>query len=164
MPPTEPIIDPATAEFLGKGVGMLIGACDEHLMPIAVRATGCKVSPDRCTVTVFVSAAQAGRMVDILGANGMISVTFSLPESHRTIQLKGSDAAVGALQEGDIGIVEAYRDAFVEQLTGLGYDPAKTRRMVTRPTEELIAISFTPDAAFTQTPGPRAGEPLAAQP
>jgi hypothetical protein len=164
MPPTDPIIDPATAEFLGKGVGMLVAACDGQLMPIAARACGCRVSPDRRTVTVFISAAQAGRMVDILGANGMIAVTFSLPESHRTIQLKGSDAAVGVLQEGDIDIVEAYRDAFIAQLAALGYDPAKTRRMVTRPTQELITISFTPNAAFTQTPGPRAGEPLAAQP
>jgi hypothetical protein len=164
MPSKEPIIDPATAEFLGKGVGMLIAACDEQLLPIAARATGCRVSRDRRTVTVFVSAAQAGRMVDFLGANGKIAVTFSLPESHRTIQLKGNDAAVGALQKGDIGIVEAYRDAFVAQLNALGYDADKIRRMVTRPTEELIAISFTPNAAFSQSPGPRAGEPLAAQP
>lgn len=164
MPPAEPIIDPANAEFLNKGVGILLGACDENLVPIAARATGCKVSPDRSMVTVFISAPQAGKMLDCLRMNGAISATFSLPSTHRTIQLKGNDAKIEVLQEGDIGIVEAYRDAFVEQLRMLGYDPVKIRRFVTRPADELIAVSFTPTAAFTQTPGPGAGEPLAVKP
>lgn len=139
---------------------MSMAACNADGVPTLVRATGCRVSPDRRCVTVFVSATQAAPVIQCIRTNGAVAVVFSEPSTHRTIQLKGCDATVAALIEGDLQRIAEYRNAFVGQLAHLGYEEALIRTLFAYPSSDIVAVSFTPTEAFSQTPGPHAGEPL----
>lgn len=164
MPASESIIDAAHAEFLQRGVGIGAAACNRELLPTLARATGCRVSPDRRRVTIFVSATQAAPVLGCVRENGAVAVVFSEPSTHRTVQLKGTDAEVGGLLEGDLQLIDAYRSAFVRELAPLGYDEVKIRTLITYPSADIVSLSFTPSEAYSQTPGPRAGEPLRGHP
>lgn len=160
MTDAEPFIDPAHAAFLQRGVGMSIAACNGDGIPTIVRGTGCRVSGDRRRVTVFVSATQAAPVIACIRANGNIAVVFSEPSTHRTVQLKGKDASIGELDDGDLQRIADYRNAFVAQLKPLGYDEALIRTLFAYRSTDIVTLSFTPTEGFSQTPGPHAGEPL----
>lgn len=157
-----PLIDAEHAVFMTSGVSISVGSRDAARLPNLTRAFGCRIPPDRSRVTVFVSAPQSAPVVADISANGHIAVVFTQPSTHRTVQFKGSDACVEALADGDTARVARYRDDFVAHLVALGYPGETIAQMVACPDDELIALSFTPTAAFTQTPGPRAGQPLTA--
>ena len=89
-------------------------------------------------------------------------MVFSLPSSHRTLQLKGPAAQIDPLEPGDPERLRRYAGALVADVCPLGYREALVRAIVAGEPEDFVAVSFTPRAAFDQTPGPRAGAPLAA--
>ncbi|TFV94916.1 pyridoxamine 5'-phosphate oxidase family protein [Oxalobacteraceae bacterium OM1] len=156
----EPILDAEHAAFLQMGVSMSFATCDAQHIPVAVRAVGCRVAADRRRVALFVSSRQAGRALDCLRERGVIAVVFSHPPTHRTVQLKGKDAAVEGLQPGDLELMAGQQAAFIELLAPMGYAPEVVSRLFMLPPADLVAVAFTPIAAYSQTPGPRAGEPL----
>jgi len=125
-----------------------------------VRGCGCRVSRNRHEVTVLVDGNRAGRLLDDVAANGMVAVVFSQPSTHHTIQLKASDARVVSVTASDRAVAVRHLDAWVEELCRIGYTAAFAEALRGRP-ERLAAIRFTPAAAFQQTPGPAAGQPLA---
>jgi hypothetical protein len=49
---------------------------------------------------------------------------------------------------------------FVEVLDPLGFEAAMIRTLLAFPDSDIVAVSFTPDEAYSQTPGPNAGSPL----
>jgi hypothetical protein len=57
-------------------------------------------------------------------------------------------------------VIERYVRAFAADVTPLGFSEAYMRALLACPREDLVAVQFTIAAAFSQTPGPRAGEPL----
>ena len=103
----------------------------------------------------------AADVIDGVRRSGAIAVVFSDPPSHRTLQLKGTDAVMLPAEPGDAALAAAYRAGFAAILEPLGFDPAVVRAFLACPDEDLVTIRFTPTAAFLQTPGPQAGEPLA---
>jgi hypothetical protein len=154
------VLDADHAAFMQSGISIGIATCDQHNVPSQVRATGCRISPDRRCVTIFISAIQAARVVADVRSNGAVAAVFSEPSTHRTVQLKGHDANISGIADGDLLVVDAYRDAFARELEPLGFNEALIRAMLACPSSDLVAVSFTPTAAFSQTPGPNAGEPL----
>jgi hypothetical protein len=154
------VLDPELAAFLQSGVSMHAASCDASRVANLSRPLGCRVSPDRTRVTVFLLASHSGGMLADMRANGRIAVVFSLPRTHRTIQLKGSDAAVEPLQDGDHILVARHREDFVKELTHLGYEPSLPALLLAGARGDLIAVTFTVEAVFVQTPGPTAGTPL----
>lgn len=157
-------IDAEHATFMQGGVSMNVATCDRDNVPSQVRATGCLVSADRRRVMIFVSATQASAVLANIRNTGMIAVVFNEPSTHRTVQIKGNDARVVGMPEGALRVVEAYRDAFVRELEPLGFEPALIRALLACPLPDIVALAFTPAAAFSQTPGPTAGEPLRTSP
>jgi hypothetical protein len=155
------IIDAGHAAFIQSGVSIGIATCDRHNVPSQVRATGCRVSPDRGTVTIFVSATQATQVLADIRDRATVAVVFSEPSTHRTVQIKASDAVISGIADGDLAAVDAYRDAFARELEPLGFSDAVIRALLACPPADIVALSFTPTEAFSQTPGPKAGEPLA---
>jgi hypothetical protein len=156
----EPLIDEELAAFLQGGVSMHAASCAPGRAPGLARPLGCRVSADRRTVTVFLLASQAAPLLEDFRGNGRIAVVFSRPRSHRTVQLKGRDARVGPTAPEDARIVGQYRQAFVEELSFLNYDPSLPRTLLSGAQDDLVAVSFTPSEAFVQTPGPGAGAAL----
>lgn len=139
---------------------MCVAACGRDKVPTLVRGTGCRISPDRKRVTVFVSATQADPVLQCIRDTGSIAVVFSEPSTHRTVQLKGTDAVIGTVSSEDLAIVERYRLAFSTELRPLGFTSTQIQTLLAFPSDDIVSLSFTPTAAFSQTPGPRAGEPL----
>jgi hypothetical protein len=154
------LIDADHAAFMQAGVSISVAGCGERNMPSQARATGCRISADRLQVTLFLSATQAARLLADIRDNGAIAVVFSQPSTHRTVQLKGRDARIVGIADTDLDIVERYRDAFVAELQPLGFDAALIRTLLSYPPQDIVAVAFTPAEAFSQTPGPHAGEPL----
>ena len=89
----------------------------------------------------------------------MIAVVFSQPSTHRTIQLKGSDARVVKVTAADRAIAARHLRDWSEDLCRIGYTP-EFANAVRGAAPRLAAIAFTPSAAFQQTPGPGAGQPI----
>lgn len=160
----QPLIDAQHAAFIQGGVSMTIGACGPGMHPTLTRATGCRISTDLRRLTVFVSLRQGEPVLDCVRDNGLIAAVFSQPSTHRTIQLKGRDARVAPLEDGDPDRIAAYRKAFAADLATIGFRPVQVETLLGFPLPEVVAITFTPVEAYVQTPGPRAGERLGSAP
>ena len=158
--PDEPLLDQATAAFIQGAVSINVGARDAQNLATVARAYGCRVTADRRDVTVFVRPTHAQRVLANLTDNGAIAVVFSRPSTHQTIQLKGHGTRITALDAADMKIVAAYCDSIVAELRAIGFAETFGRAIVPEPGAELVAVSFTPTAAFNQTPGPKAGQPV----
>ena len=156
----DPPLDADHAAFIQGGVSVVVATRDADCVPDVVRGCGCRVSRDRHRVTVLVEPSRAGTLLDDIAANGMIAVVFSQPSTHRTIQLKGSDARIVKLTAADRAIAARHLRDWSEELCRIGYTP-EFANAVRGTAPRLAAIAFTPSAAFQQTPGPGAGKSLA---
>ena len=137
-----------------SGVSVHVASRGPANVPSVARALGCRVAPDRRRVTVFLSAAQAPDVLADLRASRRAAAVFSRPSTHQTLQIKGDDATVGALAAGDLARVAAYADALVRDLRALGYAEEFGRALIAFDPADLVAVAFTPSAAFQQTPAP----------
>lgn len=153
-------LGPDEAAFIEGGVAIIAAARDAKNEVTVSRAMGCRVSEDRRRVTIFLSTVQSGALLADVRANGVIAVVFSQPTSHRAIQLKGSDATVVPLTSDDPHLWAAYRARMAAAVQRHGFSEAFVRAMLNAPSGDVVAVAFTPSAAFVQTPGPKAGTPL----
>lgn len=155
-----PLIGPDEAAFICGGVGMNAAACRPGALPNLAKCTGVRVSEDRRMVTILLAATPAAAFLDDIRRTGAIAAVFSQPSTHKTLQLKGNDARIVPTEPGDAAIVERYVDAFVAQVIGYGYPEALIRAFLACSPDDLVGVQFTVSAAYSQTPGPQAGEPL----
>jgi hypothetical protein len=158
---TEPTpIEEELAAFLCGPVSISAASRAAGNVPALVRCSGCRVSADRRRVTLYLARSKSAPVIDAVRATGAVAVVFSLPSSHRSVQLKGTDAEVGDPTPGDAEAVARYIEAFVGEIEPLGYSGAMGRALLWLDPADLAALTFTPSAAFVQTPGPGAGAPL----
>ena len=156
------LLDEAAAAFLHRpGISITAASRDGSNVSRIGRGLGCRITPDRGRMTVFIASSQYQAFFDALQSSRTIAVVFSLPSTHRTMQLKGNDAAIGPLAAGDAEIIARHVDDFVDELYRLGYPRDMVRAYHWCEPAEVRAITFTIGAAFEQTPGPGAGAPLA---
>jgi hypothetical protein len=153
-------LDAAHAAFIQGGVSVVIASRDAVLVPDLLRGCGCRVSRDRRRVTVLFDRTRSDNVLDDVVANGRIAVVFSQPSTHQTIQLKGADATPVRTTAADLAIVAGHRELWVQDLCRAGYDRAFATAIWGALPQALAAVTFTPTAAFQQTPGPAAGQPL----
>lgn len=159
-PQPPPPLDAALAGFIQGGVSVVIASSNTGLEPDVVRGCGCRVSRDMRRVTVLFDKARDGRMLDDFATNGRIAVVFTQPSTHRTIQLKGTDAALVRTASSDRLVVQAHREKWIQELCLVGYTREYSAAVWGPMPESLAAIAFKPTAAYQQTPGPAAGQPL----
>jgi hypothetical protein len=159
----QPVLDAEHAAFiLLPGISMTAASRAPGNLSVLGRVHGCRLAPDGARVTVLLPGDQYPALIEGLRASRAIAVVFSQPSTHRTIQLKGTDAAIEPLAGGDEELAARWAEGFVAGLAALGYDATSIRATVWCDPGRLVAVGFTPSAAFQQTPGPRAGAPLAA--
>jgi hypothetical protein len=154
------VLDEHNAAFIQGGLSVIIATRNAELVPDVVRGCGCRVSRDRRRVTVLVERERAAGLLADLEAGGMIAVVFSEPSTHRTIQLKGTDATPVRTTSADRALTARHLAGWVDELTRIGYRPEFARALRGPADQALVAVAFTPTAAFQQTPGPGAGERL----
>ena len=155
-----PLLDEDNAAFIQTGISIVAASRDDARLPSIARASGCRVSDDRRAVSVFLPMSQAAQLVADIRRCACIAVVFSRPSTHRTLQLKAVDARVRNASGDEAALVRRYIEAFAREIAVLGHTDEQARAMFEFRDDDLLAIDFTPDAAFEQTPGPKAGSPL----
>jgi hypothetical protein len=150
------------ATFIQGGVAIDLGTRDQRNVPRVARAGACRVTTDRNRVTVFAANRINRRFIDALAQSRTIAAVFCLASTHRAVQIKGFDAVIESDSEVDLALIERAVSAFVSDIITIGFTEEQARAdvgVLSSP-GEIIAISFTPEAIFEQTPGPRAGMPF----
>ena len=155
-----PLLDEVHADFIQHHVTINIASCDADNMPTLTRALGCRVSLDRRRVTVFIAAPRSEVLLNCLCVQHRIAMVCSRPSTHQTLQLKGIDAVIVPVEESDNLLIAAYCESIVAELRNIGFLEDYIRAVFSAPGGDVVAVTFTPDAAFVATPGPGAGQRL----
>ena len=146
--------------MMARGVSVIVGSRDAALRPSIMRAVGSRVEADGQDVTVYLARRQSRQLVQDLAATGQIAVVFSEPSTHRSVQLKASRVEMRNAGEADAPVLAAYLRSMEHEIQQVGFGPPVTRAMLAHRLEDVVAVRFTPEQAFEQTPGPRAGAAL----
>jgi len=121
---------------------------------------GCKVLDGGKRVGVFVKSSQSTDLLESIRSNGKVANVFSLPSTNRTLQLKGDDARVLPFDLDDLSLVDAHVSDFLLEVIPLGLPEDVVRTLFSYTVDDLVTVIYSPCAAFSQTPGPKAGAPL----
>lgn len=159
--PASPI-SPEQAAWICGSVSIIVASRDARLHPHLVRAIGCRLSDDRCRVTLLLPGRSAHQVLEDLRDIPTVAAVFTEPSTNRSLQLKGRDTTLERVGDAaDLRLAERYRLGFIEELGRLGFGPQVGHGILAHE-DDLFAIGFMIEAAFDQTPGPAAGRPLAA--
>ena len=153
-------LTPDVIALCQAGVSIIFAVRRPDGAPIAGLGLACRVTADERVRVLVLRRANADALQALM-RDSRIAVTFTRVPDHRSIQLKGSGAVIGATTPEDLRSASrqarAFRDALIDLEMGDNYSIAYCSYDAT----DLVAIEFTPDHAFTQTPGPGAGTQLA---
>lgn len=149
-------IDAELKEFLESGVALQVGTANLDGEPHGGSAWGPRVNDDG-TCTVFLDTRRAARQLANLAMNPKLAVVFAHPVSYRSVQLKGRWISTSAATKEDDDWVKLHREQFATNVVLIGDSPETIRNTWML---DVIRIDFAVEAAFDQTPGPNAGQPL----
>jgi hypothetical protein len=154
-------LPPDLVAMMDRGVSVVVGSRDAKMRPSLVRAVGSLVAQGGRSVTVFVTRSQSRQLLQDVGACGHVAAVFSEPASHRTIQLKATRATLRNAGPADEPALARYLSSMEHEIGRVGIAPVLTRAMLSHRLDDVVAITFAPEHAFDQTPGPKAGTRLA---
>lgn len=156
-----PTLPPAFVQMMDKGVSAIVASRDLALKPSLMRAVGSHIEDGGRRITVYLARSQSRQLLQDIAATGWVTVVFSQPSSHRTVQLKSRQAQMRAATASDEPVLARYLQSMEHEIQSVGYPAPMTRAMLAHRLDDLVAVSFTPELAFDQTPGPQAGAALA---
>ncbi|TXT37616.1 MAG: hypothetical protein FD135_3481 [Comamonadaceae bacterium] len=156
------LLSPEHIAMVDKGVSAIVSSCDVQLRPSIMRAMGSSITPDGGSITVYLSRRQSRQLLLDVAATGRIAVVFSEPLSHQTVQVKARQARIRPAQASDEPQLQRYRAAMAHEVAKVGFEARFAYTMFDWQLDDLVAISFEPQEAYDQTPGPRAGVALSA--
>jgi hypothetical protein len=146
-------------DFIQSGVSVIVGVVGPDGRAQAGRALATRIVPGGAIRLMYPEDGNAAITLSAQ-SGGPIAVTFSAPISHRTIQLKAASSRLELLEPEDRINVDAQIDAFAGVLRALGFPPPFIQSFCANRSETISVLSFVPQAAFEQTPGPGAGREL----
>lgn len=153
-------ISASVASFVTSGVSITVCGRNERLVPSIAKAAGCQVSADGRELSVLLFAEAAEAVCRDIADNRVVAVCFSRPSTNQTMQLKGRDARSERASPLEVAIARRCVDLLIDDLLPLGFDRHMLESYFWGDRTDLLAIRFSPDAAFVQTPGPQAGAAL----
>ncbi|PWW03741.1 hypothetical protein DFR52_101427 [Hoeflea marina] len=142
------------------GASIIFGVRGLDGAPIAGLGLACRIVDNR-QVRLLVLRKPNDDALMALTRDSRIAATFTRISDHRSIQLKGLDAVIGAVQPEDLRAATRQARAFRDMIIDLELGDAFAAAYCSYEPAELVAIQYTPDQAFTQTPGPGAGTRVA---
>jgi hypothetical protein len=158
-------LPPDLLAMMARGVSVIVGSRDAALRPSLMRAVGSRVEADGREITVYLSRPQSRQVIQDIAATGHIAVVFSEPSTHRTVQLKASRIlGMRNAEAQDEPVLAAYLASMEHEIQQVGFGPPVARALLAHRLDEVVAVRFTPEQAFDQTPGPRAGAALGSAP
>jgi hypothetical protein len=153
------VLEPATIALLEGGSALIVGTVDAAGMPHASRAWGLVVHPDGERVRVLLGDDDERAVADLRGG-GRIAITGADVRTLSSRQVKGRAVGFDEVSAADQARSAVYCDLFFEAVEEVdGTERAILERM--RPAG-LVACEVVLDCAFDQSPGPKAGAPVAA--
>jgi hypothetical protein len=155
------LLTPEVVAFVHGGVVAIVGSASADLTPALTRGFAPRVAPDRRTIDVFVGHAQSTSCLANLSTGASMSIIVGNPVDYRGIQFKGRVAGQRDAGADDAAWLERSRRLYVDALDRVGIPRVHGERLWCR---ELVCLTLVPAALFRQTPGPGAGDPLAAGP
>lgn len=158
-----PLLSDSTIAFIEREVAIDVASCSADLQPSSARGFACRVSPDRQRVTVYVRRPEATQLMHDLLSQDVIAVVYCLPETEAALQIKGRQVSLSAAKEEEWDRIQAYRQAFVDGIAKLGHEREFGLAYMTVESGQMLAVSFTPEVVYAQTPGPLAGQPMKAE-
>lgn len=155
-----PTLPPEWIDHFASGVSHRIGSVNAAGRPAISRGLAAQCDPQG-RVTVFATRSTSAAVLDAVAETGWVSLVMAMPQSHRTLHLKGRDGRVEAVGREFDALIAARRDAFVAQIEPYGF----THEQVSESwydfrAGDLHAIHFPILGAWDQTPGPGAGNPI----
>lgn len=154
-----PLIGPEQAEWLLRPVSFIVGSRDARHRPHLMRAVAGWLDASRRRFSLLMPERNAGPLLADLRANGCIAVVCSEPSSHRTLQLKSRSVHIEPADPADAARAACYLQAFRGEIGQLGFPPSVAEALLSSD-GPLWRVSFCIEAAFDQTPGAAAGQPL----
>ncbi|MBX3654762.1 MAG: hypothetical protein KF686_11315 [Ramlibacter sp.] len=158
--PRPPRLPPDLLAMMDRGVSVIVSSRDQAMRPSIMRAVGSLVADQGQHITVYLSRRQSRQLLQDLAATAEVAVVFSEPATHRTVQLKARQARLRAATPEDAPVLARYLQSMEHEIELVGFAPPLTRAMLAHQLEDLVAVSFSPEQAFDQTPGPQAGAAL----
>ena len=154
------LLPPDLLAMIERGVSANVASRDAALRPSLMRAVGSSVADGGRAITVFVSRRQSRQLVQDVAATGRIAVVFSEPATYRTVQVKATRATLRNAVAADQPVLARYLASMEHELQLIGHPPEVPRAMLAHHLDDVVAITFAPELAFDQTPGPQAGTRL----
>ena len=154
------MLDSDNAAFILTGVSISLASCGPDRLPSMSRGLGCKLIDGGRQISIFIRLSQSQELLGNIRSSGRVANVFSLPSSNRTLQLKGSDARIVPFAPEDLPVIEAHIADFLLEVVPLGMSEAVVRAILAYQPDDLVSVVYSPSAAFSQTPGPKAGAPL----
>ena len=147
------------AEFCQCGLSIVLASCDDVGRPVVGRGIACRIGADGRVRVVFREPPNTA-FRQAIAAGAPIAATFTLPSSHRSIQLKAPRAELGPSAPPDGPSAMRQGRGFADDLVRSGYPERFALAYLRFEPYELAALEFLPTGAFVQTPGPSAGSAL----
>jgi hypothetical protein len=156
MPTTTPSSN--LQDWIIGGVSLIVGTVDAEGVPTCCRAFALTTRDNFETVTVYVPAATGQETMANVATTRRVAISCTKPVSHSSIQIKGVTRGVKLAPPEDEAFVTQRLHEFADVLDLLGLPRKVTHRIAHWP---AFAIDVSIEQLFDQTPGPRAGTPLA---
>ena len=150
-------IDATLATFLQSPVMIIVGSCDDGLLPQIARAAGAIVDRTKGRIDLIVSSWQWPQTMANVRRNGRLAVTFARPVDYVSYQLKGRAAVIPA-SAAHRQCAQHYIEAMTETFTGLGLDRAVAAPWLVDLEPQVLRLEV--EMIFVQTPGEKAGRVL----
>lgn len=163
VPSFSPRKDLLTADLIALaqgGVSVVLASCSADGKPIAGIGVGARID-GAGTIRVFLPRQANLPLLKAVEAGCAIAVTFSRARDHLSFQVKAKSAAVLQACPDDTPEIARQCAVFRDELIGINLPRHVAEGYTTYDPADLLAIEFTPETAFVQTPGPGAGSPLA---
>ena len=144
--------------FVEGGISVFVGTADADKIPTCCRAIALSTNNGFETVTVYVPAATGQETIANVATTRRVAIAATEPLSHHSIQIKGISRGVKLAAPSEEEFVRTRLHQFADVLAELGLPRRVTHRVTHWP---AFAIEVSVEQVFDQTPGPKAGTPLA---
>jgi hypothetical protein len=145
--------------FCQSGVSVMVAACSPGEVPVVGLGCGSRMLADGRMRVLLMRSRNEG-LIAMVERGGNLAATFTRPYTHRSIQVKGSEATLASPSPQDRLAAVAQCDGLRRELIEVGYPPGFSGAFCQIDAEDVVAIDLVIASAFVQTPGPGAGAEL----
>ena len=139
-------------------MSILVGTVDAQGNPACCRGIALATKDAFDTVTVYVPAATSQETIANVATTRRVAIVATDPPTHESIQIKGVSRGVRLAPPSEQQFVAERLDGFADALQQFGLPRRVTRSIAHWP---AFMIEVSVEEVFEQTPGPKAGAPLA---